>query len=86
MNKSSGCTFITKPSARDGDGETFLHIGENTHVYSAYFDRRQNMVKVISSVIHNISSLSPIYCLMWYNDSSTPEVASATIQPWDNWK
>ena len=64
--------------------QLFQHIGKRTYVYSAYYDGRDHMVKVIAMTGED--EPTGIYCVLWYKNGGHPKVISAEIHMWNSKK
>ena len=66
---------------QDVQPEVILYIGRGVYVYSAYYDGRDDTVKVtalVPSVFH-----SKLYCLLWYKEREHPQVVEVNIHTLD---
>ena len=77
------CKDTHKPTDNNITEETFRDLGNETYVYSAYLDSRTNLVRIFGITRYFYNHSAPIYCLLWYEDASDPEVTTGTLIPWD---
>ena len=71
-----------KPDLSKVKIDSYQKLNNESYIFSSYLDRRMNVVRAIGAVHWNISS-KPIYCLLWYESETKPEVTNASVQHWD---
>ena len=69
---------------RDIQPEVIQYIGKGLYVYSAYYDRREETVKVTAFAPSVFQA--KLYCLLWYKEREHPQVIEANIHNLDEAK
>ena len=78
LSEVCNTSWAPKP---DEQPEVFQYIGRGAYVYSAYYDGRDNQVKVTALMPRSFDT--NISCLLWYKESEHPQVMDAVIRKLD---
>ena len=76
---------LERPNHKAIVTDTFQPFGNDSYIFSAYLDRRTNVIIVVAILHFNFSS-DLIQCSVWYDIEEQPEVTNVTFGIWDRIK
>ena len=73
---------LRRPDHRNLVVDEFQPFINDSYIFSAYMDRRKNVIRTIGVLPFNFTS-NQIKCSVWYDMEEQPEVTKGHIQVWD---